>query len=230
MKNLLLYCFFLAFSHFSKAQDCTNMHDYFKEGVIMEFTDYDSKGKIQDVRTQKVTRVYKSQDTLVAMLESIVLNKKGKETSRANFPIKCLSGAIFIDLRSVTQPQEQAKQSTDVEVEIRGTDQVFPYSMGIGQSLPDAELETTMRLGGLQIFHSVFLIKNRKVEAEEMATTAAGTYKCLKISYEVEFKLMGTRTIRTICWYSQKVGLVKSINYDKKGNEESRTELTKFVK
>ncbi|MBP6811452.1 MAG: hypothetical protein KA138_08025 [Saprospiraceae bacterium] len=230
MKNLPLFGLFLALSFLSKAQDCAKMHDYFKEGVSMEYTDYDDKGKVTGMRTQKVTRIYKSRDTLVAVVESILKNKKGKETSKGTFPIKCLSGTIFMDCRSVTPSQEQTRQRDDMEVEIRSIDQRFPYKMSVGQSLPDAELETTIRLRGLQLFHSIFLIKNRKAEAEETVTTAAGTYNCMRVSYDVEFQAMGNRTIHTVCWYSQSVGMVKSINYDKKGKEENRQELTTFVK
>ena len=206
------------------------MYDYFQEGVTLEYTHYNKKGKVEMVNTQKVTGISHVADTLVATITTKMVNEKGKEMYQGGFPMKCHAGTIYMDMRSMAPPQQASGQSDDMKVQIRSTDQVYPADMKVGQSLPDAEMEMTMSLGALQIMSTQYFIKNRKVEAEESVTTAAGTYKCLKISYDFEYKLMGTRTNHTVQWYAGSVGMVKSISYDKKGEEESRMELSKFVK
>lgn len=210
------------------AQKCVELYDYFKEGITLEYTNYDKKGKAEMVTTQKVTSLTENADTVIATIGASAVNEKGKDLYSNVFPIKCHEGVIYMDMRSLVPPQQNAGQSPDMQMEIKSNDLIFPADMKPGQSLPDSEMELTVRMGGLQIMNNKYYIKNRKVEAEENVTTPAGTYKCLKISYDFEFKMLGTRTYRTEYWYSQAVGMVKSINYDKKGNVESRTELTKF--
>lgn len=212
------------------AQECAGMYDYFKEGVQLEYTHYDKKGKIESVNTQHVTRIENRRDTLVATFEVTSVDDKGKEVFRNTFPIKCHEGTVYMDMRGVVPPQQNQEGAPDMKIEVRGTDQTFPPDMKPGQILPDAEMEITVRMGDIQLMTTKYTIKNRKVEAAEAITTVAGTYKCLKISYDFEYKLMGTRSIHTLYWYSQAVGMVKSVSYDKKGNEESWIELTKFVR
>jgi hypothetical protein len=230
MKKISLYLFMLATPFTILSQNCAEMYDYYKEGVLMEYTSYDKKGKVESVNTHKVTRIDKSADTLIATIAVTSVNEKGKELFQNTFPMKCHAGTVYMDLRSIIPPQQNTGQSADMQLEISGTDMTFPANMKPGQTLPDAEMGLIMRMGSLQLLNTRYFVKNRKVEAEETVTTTAGTFKCLKISYDFEYKLLGTRTIRTLYWYSTAVGLVRSVTFDKKGNEDGRMELTKLVK
>ena len=230
MKKTSFYLLLLLMPWSAFAQDCAKMYDYYHKGVLLEYTHYDKKGKIESVNTQKVVGVNQHADTLIATFALTSVDEKGKEVYQNTFPVKCHAGTVYVDLRAVVPPQQNNNQSADMQMEVSGTDMTFPPAMKPGQSLPDAEMSLKMSLGGLQLMNVRYFIKNRKVEAEEAITTAAGTYKCIKISYDLEFKLMGTRTIHTLYWYSPSVGMIKSVTFDKKGNEDSRIELTKFVK
>ena len=77
-------------------------------------------------------------------------------------------------------------------------------------------------------FLSVFSITNRKVEAIETITTAAGTFDCVKISYDVESKMMFTIKAKGAEWYALETGLVKSESYDAKGKLTGSQELVKL--
>lgn len=209
------------------AQDCATMYAYFKEGVTLEYTNYNKKDKVDGVLTHRVSSIEEKSDTLIAAINLTTTDAKGKQVSELSYPMKCFQGVIYVDMRSMIPQQPGGQQSPQVDVEMKGTDLTYPPDMKPGQILPDAEMEMTMRMGGLQLMSNRYQIKNRKVEAEESVTTAAGTYACLKISYDFEYKLMGTRTMRTEFWYAPEVGMVKSVNYDRKGNVESRSELTK---
>ena len=230
MKKISLYLFLLAMPCVVFAQDCVKMYDYYHQGVLLEYTHYDKKGKIELINTQKVTSVDQHADTLVATFALTSVDEKGKEMYQNTFPMKCHEGTVYLDMRALAPPQQNNGQSADMQIEVNGTDIVFPPGMKPGQSLPDAEMGMKMSLGGLQLMNTKYFIKNRKVEAEESVTTSAGTYKCFKISYDFEYKLMGTRLIHTMYWYSPSVGMIKSVTFDKKGNEDGRIELTKFVK
>lgn len=60
----------------------------------------------------------------------------------------------------------------------------------------------------------------------ESVTVPAGTYDCIKISYVQNVK-MGTNKQKSYitAWYAEGIGLVKSVSADKKGKENSHTEL-----
>lgn len=230
MKKTSLYLLLFTLPFITAAQDCGKMYDFLNKGVQLEYTHYNKKGKVEMVNTQKVTQLENRKDTLIATFDVTSVDEKGKEMRRSTFPMKCHAGTIYMDIRSMMPPQQNGNQSADMQIEFTGSDLVFPSSMKPGQTLPDAEMGMIMRLGTLQVMNTKYYVKNRKVEGEETVTTTAGTYKCLKISYDFEYKLMGTRSIHTLYWYAPAVGMVKSISYDKKGNEEGRIELTKFVK
>ncbi|MCB9315019.1 MAG: hypothetical protein H6569_02665 [Lewinellaceae bacterium] len=225
MLKTSLPALFLLLSVALAAQDCAKMYDYFKEGVTLEYTNYNKKDKVEGVLIHRVGSIEEKSDSLIATINLTTTDAKGKQVSEVSYPMKCFQGVIYMDMRSLI-PQ-QSNQSPQVEVEMKGTDLTYPPDMKPGQTLPDAEMEMTMRMGGLQLMNNRYQIKNRKVEAEESVTTTAGTYSCLKISYDFEYKLMGTRTTHTEFWYAPEVGMVKSVNYDRKGNVESRSELTK---
>ena len=230
MFKTFFYLFLIGAPVAATAQNCVEMYDYFKVGASMEYTSYDKKGKIESVMTQRVSKIENNADTVVATIDMSGTDAKGKNTYQSTFPMKCHEGILYMDMRSVVPPTQDNDQMPDIQVEITGSDLTFPKNMEPGQTLPDAEMEMTMRMGGMQLMQTRYTIKNRKVEAKESVTTSAGTYNCVKISYDFEYKLMGTRTVHTEYWYSQAVGMVKSISYDKKGNEDSRMELTKFSK
>ncbi|MCS7035808.1 MAG: hypothetical protein RMJ33_04430 [Saprospiraceae bacterium] len=212
------------------AQNCSEIFDFFREGVLIEYMHYDKKGKAETISTHRIKRIERSRDTLIAQTDVTVSRAKdGKETYSYSVPIKCHEGVLFMSMRGMV-PTNEAGQSPDMQMEISGGDLAFPRSVQVGQKLPDSEMEIAVRMGNIQLLRSRYAIKDRKVEAEETVSTPAGTFKCYKISYNFEYQLMGTRTSRNEVWYAPSVGTVKSVSYDNKGNVESRMELTKFSK
>lgn len=60
-------------------------------------------------------------------------------------------------------------------------------------------------------------IINRKVEGTEEITTPAGTFSCVKISYDVVVKSIMKISSKVIDWYAKDVGVVRSENYRSNG-------------
>ncbi|TNE52652.1 MAG: hypothetical protein EP344_15470 [Bacteroidetes bacterium] len=212
-------------------QDCSSLYSFFKEGVTLQYTSYDKKDKVEGTITQTVRGIEEKADTVIARIDMSTTDAKGKESMTHSFPMKCHNGVLYMDMRSMMPAQANGmEQSPQIEIEMTGNDLTFPPDMEPGQTLPDAEMETKIRMGGMQLMSSKYQVKNRKVEAKESVTTPAGTFDCVKISYDFEYKAMGTRTMRSEYWYATEVGMVKSISYDRKGKVESWSELTKFEK
>lgn len=56
------------------------------------------------------------------------------------------------------------------------------------------------------------------VEGFESVTTPAGTFKCLKITYRMQYKIMFfSEKVYVTEWYGENIGLVKRVETDKKG-------------
>jgi hypothetical protein len=73
-------------------------------------------------------------------------------------------------------------------------------------------------------------ITNRKVLAIEEITGAAGTFECFKISQDIESKVGFVKVfMSSVFWYAEKIGLIRSEAYNKKGKLQSVTELVNIV-
>jgi len=72
-----------------------------------------------------------------------------------------------------------------------------------------------------------FHVVDRKVEAFESITTAAGTFECFKLSQTTKSKMMFMNlTLKSIDWIAEGIGSVRSESYTEKGKLEGYTVLT----
>jgi hypothetical protein len=74
-------------------------------------------------------------------------------------------------------------------------------------------------------------VRNRKAEAAESITTPAGTWNCIKISFEMEIvtRTAGIRIPIRITgneWYAPGFGVVKSESFRKNGKLAGTSEIT----
>jgi hypothetical protein len=231
MKNLLSTAALLLAVHGIWAQtNCSELYDYFKKGLKLEYTSYDAKGKVESVNNQEVLDVTTNADTVIALIQANITDKKGEQAFSGTFPIKCFEGVLYFDMQSMIPPQQgTGAEGSEMALEIKSTDMIFPADMQVGMSLPDCDMEMKMSMGSIAIMNTRYHIKNRKVEGRETITTTAGAFDCLKISYDIEYNLLGKRTDHVEYWYAKSKGLmIRTISTDSKGKERSRTELTKL--
>ena len=71
-------------------------------------------------------------------------------------------------------------------------------------------------------------ILNRVVVGMEDMTTPAGTFKCAKISSDMESKIMVTSKTKLIEWVSEKVGSVRTESHDQKDKLLTYSVLSAF--
>ncbi|MDX2134673.1 MAG: hypothetical protein SFV52_07800 [Saprospiraceae bacterium] len=209
------------------AQTCREAAAFFKEGVLMVYTNFDAKGKIESVMQERVVGVAEKNDTLIVQLDVRSLDDKGKEVFHNTVPVKCYQDAFLMDMRSLVPSANMNSTDASIQMEISGTDLVYPANMQPGQSLPDSEMQLKTTVNGLPVMTNNFRVYNRKVAARETVTTPAGAFDCLKVTYTLEIKMLGTRTSNAEYWFSPGVGTVRSVTYDKKGNRVGSMELTK---
>jgi hypothetical protein len=121
------------------------------------------------------------------------------------------------------------EQFGEMDYEFSGTDLQIPNDISVGKELPDANMDMTMNMGGMNMTMSVTM-KDRKVVGQEDVTTPAGTFNCYVISYNLDMKMGMNQKGSAKQWIAEGVGLVKQEDYNKSGNVTSSSLLTSFSK
>jgi hypothetical protein len=208
------------------AQDCSAFFP-FEKGTSWEFTSYNKKGNMTSVAKQQITMLDEEDGVITAKINSTITDAKGNDPLESFFNMKCVDGVVSFDLMEMLNPSMKEGLS-GLEMSFNSEDLAVPSNLQVGASLPDANTEIKAGTNGVTIMTIRFEMTNRKVESREKVTVGAGTFDCYKISYSLVSKTIFTKTFDAAVWYSEKVGTVKTETYDKKGNLEERSELTKF--
>jgi hypothetical protein len=226
MKHILIVFALLFSSIQSHAQDCNSAYAPLLEDTKMEVTNYGKKGKIVSIIKSHIYEVDNVVDSTVAKFHSLMVDDEGEEILKSNYVLKCIKGSVWIDMRDMLG--DLTKQFEKMDITVEGNFIEYPDNMSVNTKLPDAEMVLSMNSDSPMPIKIRFNMTDRKVEAQETITTAAGTFNCLKLTYNMEAKMGFSRTTRSAIWLSKGVGTVKSESYDKKGNVDFRSELTKF--
>lgn len=229
---LLLLCFLPTL----QAQNCTF---YFpqNEGAVLELTQYDKKGKVENVTLHKV----KKNNSTANRTEIVVAYEyHGKEVednfeSSGEYTVFCEDGTYKFEFGALMPKMNGGQGQENMEMEMKSDYLEIPANPQPGQTLPDGKLEMTAKMEGNPMmakgFKTTVNVTERKVEARETITTPAGTFDCIKISSVNEFKMMMVKSkSKTIEWFAEGVGLVRSEYYNKRGKLDGYSELTKLSK
>ena len=226
MKNSFVL-FFLAWGAALYAQSNCSMFYPFKDGLKMEYTYYDKKDNLES-RTESTVKAVKALPNGVeATIANTVFDKKGKEQFSGEYLVRCEDGVIKMDASAMLNPAMQQSFS-NMEITIEGEGLAIPQKLETGQELPDASTNIKAGSGGINIINMTVNITGRKVIGQETITTPAGTYNCYKLTQTTDVKMMLGKSFTSIEYYAEKVGLVRSETYDKKGDLEGYMVLTKF--
>lgn len=211
------------------AQDC-NSYFPLEKGTVLNYSSYDAKDKVTGTNKQTVKDVKKESNKTEITVEYEHTDVKSKETFKGEYSGKCENGVFYFDMKNFVN-QEMLAPYKDMQLDINGDMLDIPSSAKAGDVLKDGQLTIKVSSNGTQVFSSETKFINRKVEAEESITTTAGTFQCLKITYDIESKMifMNIKS-KAIQWYSKNVGLVKSQSFDKNGKLQGTELLTGLVK
>jgi hypothetical protein len=216
MRKLLTICFLLFSTVYGFAQDCKAFL-FMTANAQIEMTIYDKKGKASGIQTWNVTDVKKEGSAYTSTINSSFKDDKGKEIAKGIGAYKCSGGILQADMK-MAMPQQPGMQSADVQLSNSYLE--YPYSMSVGQTLKDAQMEMDMDMNTGMKANVSFKETNRKVDAKESVTTPAGTWEAYVISYEGNMKTkMGPLGIpfnfTAKEWYVPGVGIVKTETYSK---------------
>lgn len=225
MKKLLTLCISVCISHIAFSQHCEKISPY-KEGMYLEYTNYNKKGKVTSVESHQVNTVSDKEDALSITLTSI---EDLKDKTKRNYTLKCVDGNFYIDMANYTSLQGD-NTSSSFEVKASGDFIEFPDQIEAGTTLNDGTIN--LELGSDNSFGTIasMQVLNRKVLESGELTTKAGTFDGYKVSFDYVFNI-GIIKLRGsgIEWYVKGIGIVKSESYSKKGKLRSTRELTKIT-
>ena len=221
MKALTLICTFFCITSTVFSQDCSKYYPM-DEGTKFQITMYNKKDKMSGVMDYEVKEV--SGNTATMFYE--MADEKGKMITSSEYGITCSDDGVTIDFSSMMSPGVMG-QYEDMEVEMSGTDLLFPNNLSVGQSLPDANVLMTVKMPPMNMKMTMMFF-NRKVEGNETVSTPAGDFECYVITYDTESKMGIKMTMSSKLWLSEGYGMVKQENYNKKGNLIGKSVLTAF--
>lgn len=209
-----------------ETKDCNGYFAY-QAGTKMELTFYDKKDKVSQVLKYQVEKNTPTATGIDVFFFNQTYDKNGKLLVKGDFEMQCKNGQIYADVRNIATDMTPV---ADAKVSFTGDKLTYPHNLTAGQKLDDVNCEIKQTMSnGMSLFTVDMNITNRKVEGFETVTTPAGTFECVKISYDYNTKMSFMKKQgRTIEYLAKGVGVVKVENFDKKGKKESYQLLTKL--
>jgi hypothetical protein len=215
------------------AQNCES-YLITRQGAELELTNYDKDKKATTKVLHKVVSVNQSGGTTTMNVQTETTElKKNKKVGASNYQAKCENGAYKFQFSSfAVGNSEQMNSMKDFEAKAEGDFIEIPASPQAGQTLQGGQMKIKVLISGTEnpMLGQTITVSNRKVEGVEKITSPAGTWECVKITEDVEFKTLFKIQMKSTAWYAKGVGLVKSETYNKNGKLMGSTELTALRK
>ncbi|WP_291967551.1 hypothetical protein [Maribacter sp.] len=227
--KLFIPLLFLAATISLYSQDNCSKFYPMNEGVSMEYTNYNKKGKVEGVSSYKVVKAVNNENATNATLAIDLKDNKGKNAYSTTYNLTCTGNMVTLDYESLL-PTEMMEQYGDMDIEISGNDIEIPNDLSVGQKLNDANVAMKISMSGINMNMTVDMT-NRNVEKKESISTPAGTYDCYVLYSENRSKMMmANQVYPSRVWLAEGVGMVKQETYKKNGDLMSSTLLTSHSK
>ena len=200
-----------------------------KEGMVLTYKSFDKKDKVSGMTKYTIEKVNINGSDIGFTYLCESLDNKEKLVFKEEITVHQKGDVMYIDMGNfLNKAAFQQDGEMPAEVEVKGNNMEIPLNPSPGQTLPDASIEMSLKMGFMNMKMTAD-ITNRKVEAIEDITVTGGTYKCYKFSGDVNSVAMGIKVqAKTIEWFAKGIGTVKTESYDKKGNLTGRTELVEI--
>lgn len=195
------------------AQDCKNYY-YLQSGKTIEMSIYNKKGAVTGRQVYTVSNVSGGSSSMTGSINSEMFDKKNRTIAKSQLEIVCKGGVMMVDMKMLI-PASQQEQYAKADVKADKIYIEYPSSMKPGDHLKDATFNMTIDNAGVASSVNM-VVSDRKVEAKESVTTAAGTWDCYKITFKnktnikmaigigIPMNLDGTE------WFAPGFGVVKT--------------------
>ena len=210
------------------AQDCQSYYPV-KQGTVTEITNYNSYNYVTGMTRQTVLSNEAMDNGYIVTVKSEGFDSKYSPTGTSEFTYACKGGKFSINMKSFLDPKSSSAYK-NMNATISATDMEMPSSPTVGTSLGEGSVTVAISGSGLPSLNIDIRVFNRKVAATEKVTTPAGTFDCIKITYEVETKSIVNMTTKGTDWYAPETGCVKSESYDENGKMIIYSQITKIIR
>lgn len=204
------------------AQDCS--YYSLSEGMVTGYQNLDAKGKVTGTTRSTCLEVNKVGAAIMYKMKSEYADAKNANPSSREYGMRCEDGKFYVDMQNLVDPKSM-EAFKDMEISVDSKDLEYPNELMAGQTLPDANITISASSGGMNLMNLMIFITNRKVVGSESVTVPAGTFDCVKITYDVETKMMFKINATVAEYVSLGVGNIKTETFDKKGKLSGTTQL-----
>ena len=205
------------------AQSCELYTDV-KEGSSLKMTHYDKKDKVTGYTTTTITKKEKIPEGVRVGVHQ-VYNDTEEDLFDSKLEMECRDGVIYFDMKDFLDPSSMSAYE-EMEMEITADEMTIPSNAKPGTDLNDGTIEVSINTGSPVTVNMTVTTENRKVEANEKITTPAGTFDCLKITYDMVSKIGFVKVQSSaIEWYSPGTGTIRTESYNKRGKLTGYTVL-----
>ncbi|MEJ2596253.1 MAG: hypothetical protein P8100_14275 [bacterium] len=194
------------------------------EGTTLVYNNYDKKGKLTSTTTTEVVSVREEENGTHYKVNQLISDGKKKNDLEMVLRYRCEDNKFIIDMQSILIA-EQMQSIEGGTVVVESEEMYIPSDLKPGMELKDGSIKMDASMGymTMPITARAFY---RKVEGKEQVTTPAGTFEAWKINGNMESKVAFMRVaMKTVQWYVEDIGVVKSESYDNKGKLMGSTEL-----
>lgn len=215
MKRLLLIVMVCCGSIPALAQDCKGFY-YLLNNAEIEMTVYDASGAATGKTIYKVNNVHNDGSGLVSDFSNTFYDKNNKQVTNGSGHFKCSGSSAAIDMKMSIPAMPNATE-TKIEGKSNAAFLDYPAHMTVGQELPGGSYEMKSAVKGMEMVFR-YTISNRKVTGRETVTTAAGSWNCYVINYDLDFQMtmmnkVVPRKFSATEWFAPGFGPVKSASF-----------------
>ena len=226
MKKLLLFTAIILCAILLKAQDT-----FFptKEGTVLVYKTFDKKDKLTNAIQYTIKHVTISGNSIDITYQCESIDPKEKLVFKEDITIHQKGDKLYVDMSNfINKAAFQQNGEIPADVQVKGNNMEIPVNPQVGDVLPDASVEMSLKMGFINMKVSAD-VTNRKVEAIEDVSVKAGTFKGYKFTSDVNSSALGIKIkAKNIEWYAKGIGTVKTETYDKNGSLQSHTELVEL--
>lgn len=225
---LLLVIILFSFNANLYSQECTF---YFPTQLetVLEYGRFDARGKLNSVIRKKVIKSVKKTDSYLVVAHKEVYDNKDSLVFEDNVEMKCIGGEFFVDM-SCYFHHLNLNQYSGKEIIVESDTLTIPNDPQPGLLPSFVTSRVSVLEDDIPVKNMVVNLYFRIVQGYENVTTPAGTFNCLKISYEVETIVNQKVKSKGVEWFSKEAGLVKRETFELNGKLIEKIELRSITK
>ena len=151
------------------------------------------------------------------MGQSKFSDEKEEVVYESEVKVECQDGVLYFDAGNLLDPTTMSAYET-MEVEVSGDNLELPLDGPVGTQMNDGGVTAVIRSGGIKIVTLTVVISNRTIAAREKVETPAGSFDCIKYTYDALTQIGFVKVrMSSIEWYSPELGTIRTESYNKNG-------------